>query len=281
MSSEVKESVVGIKTVTVKPIKRRGWLPEGHDGEYRFTGTRIFFQPETDSKTRQLKTGLTEEDERRLEKLMHMTPGTLNKYNKDFWGNNLMSIPKEGKTYYLDNPKDELEYKVLINWSKVAPSQAAVIDCPEAIFFLSNVEEDAKKEVVKANIEMKAMKTFGKLSTDDMKNVLKIYTQLEGKSTGKITKDMSVDFISSTLYKKVKENPEEFLRIVEDPSFETRVLIDDLVSNRILTKSGSKYIITGGDVLAPTLEATVDYLKDPHNQDVLLTLIQKLKSINQ
>lgn len=279
--TSVDEKIVGVKAITVKPIIRQGWLPKGHDGEYRFTGTEVGFQPEMDTSTRQLKTGLTEEDERRLEKEMHLPVGTLNKYNKDFWGTKLFKIPKEGKTYFLDNPSDELEYKVLSKWSKIAPSKIAIADCPDAMFYLSNVEDEAKLENVKANNEMRAAKLFGQLSQTEMVNVLKIYTQLEGKSTGKVSKDTSLDVISATLYKKLKADPTEFLRIKEDPSFNTRVSIDDFISNRVLTKSGAKYLITGGDVIGHTLEQTIDYLSDPRNQDTLLTLNQKLAAINK
>lgn len=279
------ESVAEIKdgeiTYTVKPVIRTGWLPAGHDGEYRFTGTGVGFQPQVDSKTRQLKTGLTEEDERRLEKSLHLSAGTLNKYNKDYWGTVKFFIPKEGKTYFMSNPQDELEYKVLSQWSKVAPSASTVQFNPEADFYISNSLDEAREDNTKAIIEMKAFKKFGTLSTEQMMDVLKVYTQLTGKATGKITKATSVDLINATLYKKVKENPKEFLRITDDATFNTRVFIDDMVSNRVLMKSGSKYIVTGGDQIGVDIEATIDYLEDPKNQDVVIALKNKLNSIGQ
>ncbi len=114
MSAVEKEIEVGNKTVTVKPVKRSGWLPVGHDGEYRFTGTGVGFSgPEMETKTRQLKTGLTETEERDLEKKLNLTPGSLTRHNKDYWASFTFMIPKEGITLYLDNPKDFIIFKII------------------------------------------------------------------------------------------------------------------------------------------------------------------------
>jgi len=98
--AEVKKESVVINTrpdkVTLKPIKKNGWLPDDHDGSIRYSKCfeRLTVQATRGSGV--LKTGLTEEDEKRLEKIMHMSPGTLSKYNKDYWTMFKVDVPKEG-----------------------------------------------------------------------------------------------------------------------------------------------------------------------------------------
>lgn len=282
MSAVDIEKVVGSKTVTLKPVKRAGWLPPGHDGEFRFSGTGWGASgPEMDSKTRQLKTGLTEDEERSLEKKLNLSVGSLSRHNKDYWAAFTFLIPKEGMTLYLDNPKDYIIFKILSNHSRVAKTMMEVKDSPGVDFYMTSYDEESKIENDKNKLERESIKAYGKLSTKEMTDVLKIYAQLEGKVTGRPSKDSSVDFIESTLYKKMKSNPEEFLRIVGDSSFSTRVLIDDLISNRILIKNGSKYSVYGGDVIGSTLESTIEFLEDPRNQGVRIELLAKLESINK
>ena len=61
--TEKKDTVLSLK-----PIVRSGWLPKGHDGEYQFTGCEDWKVPPKDGRTGQRMTGLTTEDEQRLEK---------------------------------------------------------------------------------------------------------------------------------------------------------------------------------------------------------------------
>ncbi len=156
-----------------------------------------------------------------------------------------------------------------------------VKDSPGVDFYLTSYDEESKMENDKNKLERDSTKAYGRLSTKDMTDILKVYSQLEGKPTGRPAKDSSVDFIENTLYKKMKSNPEEFLRIVNDESLKTRVTIDDLISNRILIKTGSKYAVYGGDTIGQTLESTIEFLENPHNQGVLVELLAKLESINK
>ncbi len=151
-----------------------------------------------------------------------------------------------------------------------------VADSPDATHYLTSVEKEAEVSNAKDSAERRAIKVYTQLTTEEKADVLKVYALLSGKPAAKITKSTSTDMIESILYKKLKEDAEEFVRITEDPSFKTRVLIDNLVSKKILIRSGSKYVVHGGDTLGATLQDTIDVLEDPHNQDVLISLRGKL-----
>lgn len=279
---EVEKSAVDNTVVEIRPIKRIGWLPADHDGAYKYTGTETFLTPSIEASTGQLRTGLSEEDERRLEKAMNLAVGSLNKYS-DWWKNHknfVCRIPKEGRVFDLKNPRHELEYKFLSsNHPKVCKSPTEVPDSPDADFVLTSPELDAKQENIKAKSEREAVKKFGTMSTEDKRNTLKVYAINNGQVTGRVPKNASEDFIEAQLYKRLKDSPDYFLSIVNNPSFNTLSFIDDCVSTRVIQKQGAKYITPGGDVIGLTLELAVEYLEDPRNQEFKLMLKEQLNHI--
>ena len=263
------ESVINTTKVTLKPIKKHGWLPDDHDGSLRYSKCFERLTVQAMKGTGVLNTGLTESDERRLEKKMHMASGTLSKYNKDYWTMFRIDVPKEGITLDTNNPEEEVKYLVLKAHQRVANSEMERFDTPFAEYVMTSVEQEAKMENKKSKLKRRAYKVFSNISTTEMADVLKVM----GKRAGD---EASIDFIESQLDKIVTEDPQEFINTVEDPTFKMRAFIDDCISSRVLVKSGTKYQLPGGDVVGYTLEQTIEYLKNPDNQEVYLDLKGKL-----
>ena len=260
-------SNVNLDKVTLKPIKKHGWLPDDHDGSIRYSRCFERITVQAQRGTGILSTGLTEDDERLLEKKMNMSTGTLSRYNKDYWNKFYIDIPKEGKQLDLANPDHELIYMVLTAHQRVANSELERFDSPFAEYIMTSVEQEAKVENKKSKLKRKAYKRFSNMSTTEMSNVLKVLGKRAGDSA-------SVDFIEAELDKIVTESPKDFLDTIEDPTFEMRAFIDDCLTERILVKSGTKFTLPGGDVVGFTREQTVEYLQNPDNQEVyILSLI--------
>ena len=255
--------------VTLKPIKKNGWLPDDHDGSIRYSKCFERLTVQAMKGTGVLNTGLTEEDERRLEGKMNMSPGTLSRYNKDYWTMFRIDVPKEGTVLDLSFPEDELKYLVLKAHQRVANSEMERFDSPFAEYVMTSQEQEAKVENKKSKLKRKAYKVFSNMSTTEMKDVLKVM----GKRAGA---DASVDFVESQLDKIVTDDPQNFLTTVEDPTFAMRAFIDDCLSSRVLVKSGTKYQLPGGDTVGYTLEQTIEYLQNPDNQEVYLDLKGKM-----
>ena len=269
----VKEESVSInKTpdkVTLKPIKRNGWLPDDHDGAIRYSKCFERLTVQAMKGTGVLNTGLTEEDEKRLENKMNMSPGTLSRYNKDYWTMFKVDVPKEGTILDLAFPEDELKYMVLKAHQRVANSEMERFDSPFAEYVMTSQEQEAKVVNKKSKLKRKAYKVFSNMSTTEMRDVLKVM----GKRAGD---DSSVDFVESQLDKIVTDDPQNFLNTVEDPTFEMRAFIDDCIASRVLVKNGTKYQLPGGDTVGYTLEQTIEYLKNPDYQEVYLDLKGKM-----
>jgi len=271
--AEVKTESVVINTtpdkVTLKPIKKNGWLPDDHDGSIRYSKCFERLTVQAARGTGVLNTGLTEEDERRLENKMNMSPGTLSRYNSDYWTMFKIDVPKEGAILDLSFPEDELKFLVLKAHQRVANSEMERFDSPFAEYIMTSDEQEAKVENKKSKLKRKAYKVFSNMNTTEMKDVLKVM----GKRVGD---DASVDFVESQLDKIVTDNPQEFLNTVEDPTFKMRAFIDDCIATRVLVKNGTKYQLPGGDVVGYTLEQTIEYLQNPDNQEVYLDLKGKM-----
>ena len=268
----VEESVstnIKIDKVTVKPIKKHGWLPDDHDGSLRYSRCFERLTVQATKGSGVLNTGLTEDDERRLEDKMNMAPGTLSKYNRDYCANFKVDVPKEGVVLDLANPEDEVKYLVLKAHQRVANSEMERFDTPFAEYVMTSEEQEARVENKKSKLKRKAYKVFSNMNTTEMRDVLKVI----GKRAGD---DASVDFVESQLDKVVTDDPQGFLTTVEDPTFKMRAFIDDCLSARVLVKSGTKYQLPGGDTVGYTLEQTIEYLQNPDNQEVYLDLKGKL-----
>ena len=189
------ESVIDTTKVTLKPIKKHGWLPDDHDGSLRYSKCFERLTVQATKGTGVLMTGLTEEDEKRLEKKMHMSPGTLSKYNKDYWTMFKIDVPSEGISLDTNNPEEEVKYLVLKAHQRVANSEMERFDTPFAEYVMTSVEQEAKMENKKSKLKRKAYKVFSNMSTTEMADVLKVM----GKRAGDAA---SVDFIKEYSNKK-------------------------------------------------------------------------------
>jgi len=268
----VEESVstnIKIDKVTVKPIKKHGWLPDDHDGSLRYSRCFERLTVQATKGSGVLNTGLTEEDELRLENKMNMSPGTLSRYNVDYWTMFRVDVPSDGIQLNLANPEDELKYLVLKAHQRVANSEMERFDTPFAEYVMTSKEQEARVENKKSKLKRKAYKVFSNMNTTEMRDVLKVI----GKRAGD---DASVDFVESQLDKVVTDDPQGFLTTVEDPTFKMRAFIDDCLASRVLVKNGTKYQLPGGDTVGYTLEQTIEYLQNPDNQEVYLDLKGKL-----
>ena len=212
-------------------------------------------------------TGLTPEEEGRLEKLLHLDAGKLNRFS-DYWQDYTVILTDKEKVLKLDRPKDFLDYKILSASEKVANSVNDTADWPKATYVLYDAEEDAKKDNLKVKEKRKAYKIFNGMTISEMRDVLKVM--------GKQASNASDTLIENTLNDIVEKQPAEFIDIIGVDDFKTRVFINDLVSINALRIRGGHYML-GDTALGHDLESTVLFLNEPKNQDIVLSLKAKLQ----
>lgn len=253
--------------VILKPIsERKGWA-----GVVQFDRTQTSIAPYLNASGSGVVTGLSKVDQERLEEALKLKKGDLLP-NGEFWIEYRIVMTDRAIEIDTDSPKGELDVLFLKAHKKVANSVNDMENWPEADYVIYDLEEDAKKENIKTKVIKNAYMKFGKMTSTEMKDVLKLL--------GKRVDDVPNEFLENELSRVIQERPEDFLAVVEDKHIKTRILIEDLVRIKALKKAGSHYIF-GDEPIGHDLESTIIYLEDPKNQNVKGTLVNKLESLTK
>ena len=248
-------------TVILKALERQSW-----SGFHRFPKCK-------DTVIASLgrggyETGLSDKEEKELETTLQLKPGTLGRYS-EYWRDYTVILTDKEKTLKLEQPRDYIDYKILMASNRVANSVNNLKDWPKAEYVLYDAEEDAKKDNLKIKEKRKAYKQFNSMTATEMRNVLKLM--------GKKAENASDTLVENTLADVVDKDPVSFNETLALPDFKLRVLINDLVNINALRIRGGHYMF-GDSAIGHDLEATCLYLKDPKHQDIVLSLKSKLKA---
>lgn len=221
-------------------------------------------------------TGLTLEEETFFEDKLQLKKGTLAKRpleenGENFWSKLEIKLDtKRNNELDLQDPIQYIKYKVLLASSKVCNSPLEKSKFPSADWMIIDDEQISEVESLSIDKQLEAMEIFHSMSEEEKKGILKLY----GKRNLENSKPQ---LIKSTLYKEVEKDPERFTKLATDKSLKTRILLEDLLSTRLVTKNGN-YYKNGDDPIGNSTEEVLSYLEDPKNQSVVIALKGKLKT---
>lgn len=215
-----------------------------------------------------MQTGLTPEDEERLGKILDKDL----RNTSPFWYDFQIVLGDKDLILNTDKPEDEIKYKVLCIHPKVKKSLTDVN--PYAEYVIHNEIDEARVVNTTGSVKIRAYTLFGQLSDTQKKDVLRLYPGFSR------TDSLTAEVISSKLFQEVDNNPDKFVKIVEDKNREMKIFLKDLVTANILKKNKSAYKY-GTDFLGHDEESTIDYLNNPENQSLKITLMQELESKNK
>lgn len=272
------------KKVTVVPIKRaRGHIKDpNHIGYFLLPGATIEFCPRNVKGTSTIDCPLNAEEiaffEDKSKSGMAFNLGDLSPYKteKNFWRSKTAKVVLNDSDLKLDlsNPKDYLTYAILkSNSDKIAPSLSEVGSNPRFIYAIVDEDERLVEQVSKGDKLRKAYKLSGKMSTNLQSMV--DYLTIIGKRPAKNAKR---EFLISEIDKQIDTNLNQFLEVLEDPDYDTRLLLAKAIQIKAVVKTvAGKYILPEGDELCkPTERASlansIKFLDDPANQDIRLQL---------
>lgn len=219
-------------------------------------------------------TGLTEEEEKVFEKDLGLKEGTLKKTNVEYW-HNFVLFRDRGSLIKLrmDDPEDRLRYKLCLADPKIADNLVNIIDFPEAIWVITDEVATAKASNLKGKWTQKAWAKFDGMTTEDHKNVLKLMGKKEMNST-------SGDILEAAVRNIVESNPQEFVELISDSKFTTKLFIEELRQAGILRKNATTYIY-GDEPIGHDLESTIIYLESPANNNQLVNLKAALEKFKK
>lgn len=225
------------------------------------------------------KTGLSESEIEELKKLpefkdVDFNSKPINKKLGNFWSELEIRLDtKKGNEVDLSDPINFVKYKVMLASSKFCNSPLEKLKWPSAEWMIIDEEETAKVEAVQIDAELEASELFYSLSEEDRKGLVKLF----GKT--KVEKATPA-LIKTTLFKEMKKDPKKFMKMATDKSLKTRILLEELLTNKIITKHGN-YYKNGDDPIGNSTDEAVSYLEDARNGSVRIALENKLEKLRK
>lgn len=214
-------------------------------------------------------TGLTLEDAERLGSIFKadLNPAS------PFWDDYKVIIGSKGLTLDTTKAEDELKYLLLKSHYRVKESVNDTSK-PNADYVIVNEEIEAKSQLSKADVRIKAYATFASLTPSQKADILRLYPSYTR------TDNVSPEVIEAKLLQEMEKDFAKFNRFTEDSNRDMKVFLKDLVSANILTKNRNAYKY-GNDVLGHNDEATIEFINEPENQSLKLSLMKELKDYNK
>lgn len=206
-------------------------------------------------------TGLEKVDEARLgEKLrIDLSP------TSPFWSTFHIKLGSKDLILDISDPYEELKYLFLKGHKRVADGLAD--RKPTANYVIINEESEAKEENKRNQLKRRALREFDKLSVGDMRKCLRIL--------GHKADEVSNEVVEQRLSNLVESDPFTFLENwVDNKKKETEFLVQDAVAKNVIRKNKNVYKY-GTDIIGHNLEAAIDYLDNPANQDLKFTITQE------
>lgn len=287
MESTIKEtkvaersSILVDKKVKVTPIIRgNSWLHKGHDGEFMYTGCKYSYCLPYDLKRGKLYNLLNKEEQTFFENELFLKPGDLSIYKKEdnFWHKFRVDVDKNGISLDLSDVIDNLRFRLLSICPSIATSWSNRFNSGEFKFALVDNDVEIEDRVKIKDKRKKAYKFLGSIENnwDKMYDFLKVFGRKPASNASK-------DFLQTEIDKIIEDNSslDSLISIIEDKNYEIKVFIEKALQSKALNKTGkTQYSLPGGDVVGSTLENTIEYLLDPKNQDIYLTVKAQIESV--
>lgn len=237
---------------------------------------------------------LNPEEQEAFEIMLGFPQGSLSFYIHDtkkrsesFWSAKKFSlkISPEGLPLDLSKPLDFLKYKLALalGGKFIAPSWGQRFDRGEYLFVILEEDIMQHEELSKGELTKNAWIKFGSIETSNKR--LSDVLRLAGKNVA-VNQANNHDFLKNEVFKFINETdtkvggPKKFLEILEDPYYETKVLIQDAVKAGALIiverKPKVTYGFTGGERIGD-IHDTLKYLEDPMNADIKLKIQSQVK----
>ena len=230
----------------------------------------------------QLVDVLTKEEKDFLEYYMGLEDNALSVHKAvdNFWKKQRVVLTKEDNYLDLSNPNDYIKYKILKHNSEfIAPNLEALQNNPKATYEYVMVREEEESRVnrKRVNATQAAWKEFGKIENEP--DVLRVV--IETLTSRPIAASMTLDSMVSKVDELITNDAKMFLKVVQDPQLQTKVLIRNAIeAGVIVNRGGQLYLREGNQPLCdkgePTLSVAAAFLSTLKNQELRFTIEAKV-----
>ena len=202
----------------------------------------------------------------------------------EFWKDFYVTLFKQGKELNLSDPNDYLSWKVLLSLSDevIAPSWDRRYERQSYEFALVNEGDEDKELKKKFDAKKEAFKLYGKIE-DDREVLLGVLKLIYNKP---VSSDSKLEWIQTKIEEFIDTKATNFIDIVKDKSFYTKLLLNKAVDLGVVNRLGNKYetadgleICENGEV--PTFDNAVNYLDNPKNQEIRSLIEAKINNAKE
>jgi hypothetical protein len=193
-----------------------------------------------------------------------------NRFPDTFWQKlGTVKLRNEANLLDLKNPMDLLKYKVLmLNKNVVAPSPSEKNKKRTYRFMIVDQEVAEVHEKEELNTKLEAFSWFARIKADieQLKEVMWLYDS-------RITNTTNYDYVFAYVGKIVNDSPTNFLRLVQDPHKDSKLLLMRAVKTGalVLSKERTYQFLDGKDIGA-TIQA-IKFIENPEN----FPIVERLK----
>lgn len=246
--------------VILKLTKKDSW-----SGVYKYKDCKDYTSSYF-TRSGNLYTGLTKEDEVRLEKELGYVEGHLSP-KSSFWKTFSVILGAKEKILHTEYPMDELQYLFLKNHKRVA--NGLKYQGPGKDYLLINKNTEAEEANKHNQVKIDAIVEFKKLSMEQIRKCLRLF--------GYRPDSMSDDMARAKLFEEIENNPSSFFtKWVNNKARETEYILNSAVAKNIIRKSRTSYYY-GTDMIGNSKDDAISYLDDKKNQDLKMTILQEIE----
>jgi len=260
--------------VEVRPIERERWhKKQGKDSFAR----PITLEAPVSATTGQYATGLTDEDQERLEKMTgyDLSKEYINGKPHPFWSSTTARINLEHKTNIFDTsrPLDEIKVKVLKAHDLVANSMKDYMDgkYPYAMFVIYDENEEVDIKAAAITMRREIVELTSKMSKEKKAESVQILSNIS-------VKGKSDNFVDAKLDEAIEAaGYDKTLTLLHKDKKRTTIqaLVLEAIGKSVLRKQGTS-VYYMDDQIGYDVDNAVDYLMDTKNQALKAQIIEKI-----
>lgn len=235
----------------------------------------------------QLVDVLTKSEKEFLEDYLGLEDNALSvfKLENNFWKKQKVVLRKDDNFLDLSNPQDYIKYKILLhNDDLIAPNLDAVQNHPKATYeyVMIREEEESKANRRRVDANKEAYKEFGKI--EDNADIMRVV--IETITARPVAASSNIDTLANKVDELIQNDARLFLRVVQDPYLNTKVLIRNAIEAGIITNRGGQlYLREDGSPLCskgePTMSVAAAYLNEAKNQELRFTIEAKVNQYRE
>lgn len=181
-----------------------------------------------------------------------------------YWKDYTVRLPYNGLELNINIDEDLIKYKLIqtyINTNTIIALNKSVFNAGVHKFWVEDLEQKAEQASKSVRSKVTAFSELEKMDSSFRRDFCYLY----GKTLSGYSDNAVIEFLD----KKVSDNPDDFLKRLNDSLRPSRILLEKCLQKGIVTTDKATYYF-GSVILGSTIEIVLAFMKAPKNQDVLI-----------